>query len=155
MINKKEMVILSHLRSNARKPVAEISRSTNIPLSTVFDKVKNLEDNYIIKHTSIINFNKIDYNYKVRFFLKPNNNDKDKLLSFLLSDKNVNSLFRMSNEYDFLVECIFKEMIDVVSFSEKLDEYNLLNKEMYYIVDELKHEGFLSCPDSLDSFNSN
>ncbi|MBT3406605.1 winged helix-turn-helix transcriptional regulator [Candidatus Woesearchaeota archaeon] len=59
VIEKKDIDILDILRINARSSLSDISRETNIPLSTVFDRVRRVESNLIKKYTSFIDFGNI------------------------------------------------------------------------------------------------
>jgi len=52
----KDMMLLSNLRANARETLTNISKRTNIPISTIFDRLKLHEKNLIKKHTAIIDF---------------------------------------------------------------------------------------------------
>ena len=36
-ISKKDLLLISHLRQNARETMTNVSRSTGIPISTIFD----------------------------------------------------------------------------------------------------------------------
>jgi len=54
MLPEKDLLILKHLRNNARKTLTSISKETNIPTSTVFDRLRIHEKGIIKKYTSII-----------------------------------------------------------------------------------------------------
>lgn len=142
MIRNNGLSILSHLRKDSRKSLARISRETGIPLSTVFDNVGKLEKGVIRRYVSLINFSKIGYNLKVNFILK-SGGKKEELKQFLISNQNVNSLLRLSGEFNFLVECIFKDMKDLEEFNDKLDGYDIRGKREHHIIDEIKTEGFI------------
>ena len=142
MIADKEISILSHLRKNSRKPLSRISRETGIPQSTVFDNVIKLEKGIINKYVSLINFSKIGYALKVNFILK-GDKEKDILKQFLLSNNNVNSFLKLSGGFDFLVECIFKDIVYLEEFNDKLNLYGVVEKMEHQIIDEIKTEGFM------------
>src|SRR3989344_2795670 len=139
MLKEKDLIILSHLRNNARKSLALISRETEIPVSTLFCKIRKLENNVITKHTSIIDFNKLGYPIRVNFAVK--SRDKKKLKEFLLNHKNINSIHRISN-YDFFIDVLFRNMNELREFEEELDRY-AEKIERFHIVEELKSENFL------------
>ena len=135
MFNEKDLILLRHLRSNSRKSLAKISRETNIPTSTLFDRLTKLERDIVKKHTSLIDFSKVGYSSFVTFFIKSNN--KEKLKSFLSSNKSVNSLCRISPGFDFYVECVFKDLRDVDEFMEELNVLKITKLKQSFIVDEL------------------
>ena len=140
-MKEKDIEIIKHLRKNARISLADISRDTGMPISTVFDKLNKLENNLIRKHTTLLDFPALGYALKVNFLLKCK--DKDKTKEFLMNHKNVNTLYRLNNGMDFLVEVIFKDMNEMEDFSEKLDELGMQKNERYHIIEELKKEDFL------------
>jgi DNA-binding Lrp family transcriptional regulator len=141
MISNKELLILNHLRIDSRKSLAEISRNTEIPISTIFDKLLKLEKNVIKRYVSLLDFQKLGYSVKVHFMFKIGE-DIDKFKKFLIDHKKINSISKLSGGFDFLVEGIFKDMKELTEFSEDLDEFNILDKKEHHLVDEIKVEGF-------------
>lgn len=139
MFTQKEKLLLGHLRCNSRKSLAEISRETNIPLSTLFEILKKLEQKAILKHASLIDFSKIGYTLKVNFVIKAKN--KQELREFLLDNANVNNLVSLINGYDLYAECIFRDLSELNAFKEKLDSLQTSAEEIF-IIEELKKEGF-------------
>lgn len=142
MISKKDNDILSHLRTNSRASLTEISKETNIPISTVFDKIKNLEKKIIHKHTSIIDFSKMGYNLRIRIMLQTKK--PKELISYLNKHSQVNNIYKISEKYDYLIECYFKNMLELNQFSEKIEEFEVLRKEEYHIISAIKEESFLT-----------
>jgi len=142
MLSEKDRVILGELRRNARTPLAEISRNNNIPLTTVFNKVRRFEEDFIQKHTSFIDFSKLGHFMRVNFILK--SKDKKSLLEFLDTSSKVNSIYKINNNYDYLVECIFRNMGDLEEFSERLHDYSLDSCEVHHIIETLKLEEFMA-----------
>ena len=141
MISNKELLILNHLRGDSRKSLAEISRNTGIPISTVFDKLVWLEKKVINRYVSLLDFQKIGYGIKVNMLFKINK-DFTEFKKFLMNHKKINSIFRLSGNYDFLAECVFKDMNEFSCFSEKLDKFDLIDKQEYHLIEEIKVEGF-------------
>lgn len=148
MLDKKEMLILTNIRSNARESLTRISRKTCIPVSTIFEKLKIYESGLIKKYTSLIDFTQLGYNTRATILLKVTKEYKDKLREHLLINKSLNSVYKINNGYDFMLEGIFKEIKDVEVFLEKLEnDFGVTEKYVYYIIDELRKEDFLSTPD--------
>ena len=49
-MKKKDQILLSYLRKDARMPLTKMSKKTNIPVSTLFDRLKVNEGQ---KHNSV------------------------------------------------------------------------------------------------------
>ncbi|MBS3097788.1 Lrp/AsnC family transcriptional regulator [Candidatus Woesearchaeota archaeon] len=141
MLSEKDLLILGHLRSNARKTLTSISKETGIPTSTVFDKIRAHEKNIIKKHTSIIDFPKLGYNIRTKIMVGSKN--KENILKFLLASKYVNSLYQISGQFDLLADCIFRDMNELCSFLEELEEFDINKKEVHHVINEIKREEFL------------
>lgn len=148
MLDKKEMLILANLRKNSRETLTRMSRKTSIPVSTIFEKIRGYEVGLIKKYTSIIDFSKLGYSTRATIFVKTSKNYRDRLREYLLINKNLNSVYRINNGYDFMLDGVFRELKDVEVFLEKLEsDFGVTEKYVYYIVDEIKKEDFLSSPE--------
>ena len=149
-MKQKDMRIITYLRTNARMPLTLISRKTKIPVSTIFDRLKANENNIIIKHTSLIDFSKLGYNIRTNIAIKVDRNDKEALKKFLIMHHAANSVYKVSNEFDFMVECIFKQIKDMDEFMENLEnKFKIQEKKAYFIIEDIKKEAFMSNPDLL------
>ena len=61
-VNQKDLLILSHLRQDARMKLTKMSRATRIPVSTLFDKIRGYQVNSIVsKNASLVDFSKLGY----------------------------------------------------------------------------------------------
>ena len=120
-MNKKDLKIISHLRQNARMPLTKMSKKTQIPVSTIFDRLKLNEDNLIIKHTSLLDFSKLGYNTRANIMLTVDREDKEALKEFLINNQSVNSVYKVNNGFDFMVEGIFKQIKDMEEFMESVE----------------------------------
>jgi len=67
------------------------------------------------------------------------------VIDFLMSHKNVNNVYRVTNGYDLLVDSYFKTMGHAEEFFENLEsDYKVKKLRTNYILDELKREGFMT-----------
>ena len=139
-MKEKEVELLRHLRQNSRKSLAKISKETSIPTSTLFELLKKLENTVITKHTSLLDYSKLGYNLKINFAIKTNK--KQELKQFLIQHKNTNSLSKLINGHDFYVECIFKDLKQVIEFKEQLERFDIKDLKETQIIEEIKKEGF-------------
>ncbi|HLC85723.1 MAG TPA: Lrp/AsnC family transcriptional regulator [Candidatus Nanoarchaeia archaeon] len=148
MLDKKELIILAKLRENSRESLTRMSRKISIPVSTIYEKLKNYEKTVIKKHTSLLDFNKLGFGTRATIILKSKKENRENLKQFLLENKYVNSFYKINNGYDFMIETVFRELKEVENFVEELENnYGVEEKLVYYIVEELKKEAFLSNAD--------
>ncbi len=145
MVSKKDLLIMAELRTNARETLTKMSRKLNIPISTIYDRLKINEGSLIKKHTSLIDFSKIGFYTRANFLIKTEQESKEALKEFLIKHHSINSVFKINNGYDFLAEGIFKHIKELEDFIELMDsKFKIERKDVYYIIEELKREAFLS-----------
>jgi len=141
MLPEKDLLILKHLRNNARKTLTSISKETGIPTSTVFDRLRAHEKNIIKKYTSIVDFPKLGYSIRAKIMLEAKN--KEDILKFLLTSPSTNSLYQISGRFDLLADCIFKDMKELYAFLDELEKFDI-KKEFHHVINEIKREDFFS-----------
>jgi len=142
-LHPKQFQLLSCLRENSREKLTTISKKTNIPISTLFDMLQEFQDNIITKHTILLNFSQLGYHIQAQVFLKVNKEDKDKLKKHLICHNNVNTIHKVNNNWDFIIETVHKNIKELDAFLEHLEQnFHLENKQIHYLIDEIKKEGF-------------
>jgi len=147
MIDKRELVIMSMLRQNSRETLTKMSRKSHIPVSTIYDKIKMHEEGIIKRHTCILDFAKLGFNTRANICLKVSKEARAELREHLLKHQNINSVYKINNGFDFLVEAVFKHIKDLEDFLEMLDEkFKLKGRQVFYIIDDVKREAFMSDP---------
>ncbi len=141
----KDLIILSELRKNARESLTKMSRRTRIPISTLHDRIRTNLNNLIKKNCALIDFSKLGFPIRINLLIKvPSKNKKD-IAEFLRNNFHVNTLLRVTNEFDFLAELIFKDIKSAGEFIDGLEEkFEIEAEKKYFIIDELKKEEFLS-----------
>ncbi len=131
-------LILKELRRNSRTSIRELSRKLNISPSTVKMKIQELEDDGIIKgYVGMPNIQKMNLINAV-FFAQCS----AKKINELKGNPFINSLFRISNHYNLLIDCIFPNIKEYVKFKNSLIKDEVEFKE-YFVTDEIKREEFL------------
>lgn len=144
MISHKHLRVLCHLRKDARMPLTKMSRKTGIPVSTLFERIRTYQDEFIIKHTSIIDFQSLGYAACANIMVKVDKEQRKELGNFLSKQENINTLYKVNNGYDFLFESVFTTLKETEDFIEKLEErFNIAQKQVFYITENLKKEGFM------------
>jgi len=146
-MNKKDLKIIAHLRQDGRMQLTKMSKKTGIPVSTIFDRIKK-ENNAIKKHTCLLDFNKLGYNIRANIALRVNKEDKQNLKEFLVRNNKTNSVYKINNGYDFMLEGIFENIKEMDEFIENIEErFTIEDKKSFFLIEDLKKEGFLSNAD--------
>lgn len=136
----KDLKILQELRKNSRQSITNIGSLTGIPLSSTFKKVNRIEKSFIKKYVSIVDFDLLGFGIRISLVLKSKN--REELKNFLIEHPNVNSLYRISQDFDFFVETVFPNMLTFENFIEDLN--NLVSdKKVFHIIENLRTEDFV------------
>ena len=150
MVDKKELLILSQFRQNARENLTTTSKRIHIPISTIYDRLKKYEGTIIRRHTSLLDFSRLGYAIKIHLVLKVGLKDKMSVRKFLHSHPRTTSLFGISNGYDFMAEVILKNFEEVETFMQQLERFEIVDHHEFYIVSDLKREEFLLDSTAMD-----
>ena len=142
--NKKDLLLMAYFRNNARENLTKISRMTHIPVSTIFDRLREYENGLISKHTTLVDFKKLGFDIKMHILFKVARQSREEFKEFLLKNQNINSVFRVNNGYDFLVEAIFRDMENLQNFMESTDRFIIEDKQELFVLEDVKREGFLT-----------
>jgi len=148
MINEKDMKILSHLRSDARKKITEISRNINMPVTTIYDRLRSQHKKGIVKkHVTLVDFSKFGFNTSALVAFKVNTTNKEKLRKYLQEHPNINSLYKVNSEHNFLAEVVFKDIAKLYDFVDATNlQFNITDSKIFHVLSELKKEVFLTKP---------
>jgi DNA-binding Lrp family transcriptional regulator len=146
MVAMKDLQVISYLRLDGRMKLTTMSKHTQIPVSTLHEKVKS--GSCIQKHTCLLNFNQLGYSTWVTMLLKVKGSERSSLQDFLRKHCAVNSCLRLASDYDYLVECVFKDIGEVKDFTESIEEqFEIQGKVVNFIVEDIHRENFLSTPE--------
>jgi len=153
-MKEKELLILANLRQNSRETLTSISHKTKVPISTIFDKMKSLEQDIITKHTTIVDFSKLGFSTRANMTLRVDKNERDRIKDYLEKHQNVNTIYKINNGYDFLIEAIFRNIRELEEFQENLDaKFKIKERQVYYIIEDIKREAFMSDPSLIGILN--
>jgi len=151
MNRKNEMLLISYLRRNSREQLTDIGRKTGIPISTLFDMLGKTTK--IVKNTCVLDFMSMGYSIRATIVLKVDVGQREDLKNFLLKHPNLNCLQKINNGYDFMLEVVYKELKDLEGFTDCLDKkFNIIEKKVYYVIEDIARERFLSDPKMLTMF---
>ena len=124
-MDKKDLLIMSYLRINARETLTRLSKKTNVPISTVYERIRNNNIKLITKHTTLIDFTKLGYMARANILIKTNGNKKQ-VKEFLSKHHHINNMIKINNGYDYMVEVVFRHVHELEAFIENLeDKFNI------------------------------
>lgn len=146
-MKEKDYQMIAYLRQDARMPLTTMSKKTQIPVSTLFDRLKANEEGVIKRHTALLDFTKLGYFTRANIVFKVAKEHKDELKNYLQTSESVNSVLRINNGYDFMVEGVFRQVLDMENFIENIEEkFNIEDKKSFFIIEDVKRESFMSDP---------
>jgi DNA-binding Lrp family transcriptional regulator len=155
-MNIKDYEIIANLRSDARMPLTTMSRKTHIPVSTLFDKLRAYRQDIFLKHTTLINFEKLGFYTRANVMIRVDRDAREAVKEYLFRHKNINSVSKINNGFDYMFESVFPNIQDQEEFLSLLDQkFKILNKEVFYIIEDIKKEAFMSEPELTDMYLSN
>lgn len=152
-VTKKDLIVISNLRTNARETLTNLSKKVKMPVSTIYDRLKMHEGELIKRHTSLIDFTKLGYYARAHIVLKVNKEERERVKEYLKKSLCVNNVYKINNNYDFLIEGVFRNVKELEDFVDELEEkFAVSDKQVYYVIEDIKTESFLSDPSMVDMF---
>ncbi len=137
-MKQKSKQLLNALRKNARTTLTQINRSTDIPVTTLFDHYFELRKNYINRHSSVLDYRRLGFHCRNIIILE----DDSEVLWNLLAHPFVNNIYRLKQD-QLMAEIItpsMKEFHELVLF---LEDRGFPTTKKFEIIDELDYERFL------------
>jgi Lrp/AsnC family transcriptional regulator, leucine-responsive regulatory protein len=137
MLDKKDELIMTELKKDARKTTKAIAADTNIPRVTVHDRIKKMIQNGIIKGFSVsIDYKKIGYSTEVFVFISflPNPEVSQRQLAHNIARlPGVYEVHIISGEYDLLLKVRGTSMEDIgILVVDKLRKFNGVGKTVTF-----------------------
>ncbi len=115
-MKQKEKDIIQFLRKGKRVNISEIARHLQVPISTVADRIKKIEDRYILKRSSLLDYKRLGYSNNTILAIKVESYIEDPLLSFLKEQSHTNTIFKTNSGYNFIIEVIFKDDLQMIKW---------------------------------------
>lgn len=139
-----ELEILRLLRKNSRSKNAHMAKTLNMPAATFANVLKETAGKYVMKYSSIIDFEKLGYFVGSIFVisLPKMQGEKAALLEFLTESRNTNTISRTTDD-ELVVETYFKDMAEFVDFRHFVDELAEYSEE-HEIISSVEKEIFLA-----------
>lgn len=109
MIKEKDRTILNLLRKNSRIQLTEIQKETSISVSTIFDRIKKLEQKKIIKkYTILLNTTYLRCSIKNIFVIKGE-----------INNRCINTVEKLHKPEEKIVSAYFKTIQEYKQFKRK------------------------------------
>jgi len=148
----KEVLMVSNLRNNCRATLTQMSKKTNIPISTLFEMLRRTDK--IKKHTCIPDFSKLGYAVKALMMVKVDVNERGEFKEFALAHPNLNSFFKINNGFDYCLEMVYRGLHELEIFSDQMErKFTIKGKQIHYIIEDIAREEFLSDPKKIEVFH--
>jgi len=136
----KAVRLVNELRKHSRRSLAELAEVTDTPLSTVYKQVGRLfRDKVITRNISLLDFAGLGFPYKAGVFLSTDK--KEDLKQFLLDHPSLNTLIRLSGDYDYYAELVFRDMAECQDFMDELKSLIVKKTSLHFMTD-LRREQF-------------
>lgn len=146
-LDKNDLIVLSQFRNDARCRLTTMSRRTGIPVSTLFDKLQSYERTVFRKMAPLFDFDALGFRTRANMLIRSSNS---KLHQHLVKHPSVNSLFQVTNGYNFLAETVFRDLRSLQHFVDELQRTYRAKVDVYYVIEDLKREGFLEDASLID-----
>jgi Lrp/AsnC family transcriptional regulator for asnA, asnC and gidA len=119
-LKEHEKELISHMRHGKRLNVSKIARKLSLPISTVSDRIRKIEKNYVVKRASILDYHKVGYLANAQIAFRLEAHKKKPFLEFLKNEECVNMISHINSGYDFLVEIVCRDAIELKSWLESV-----------------------------------
>lgn len=137
--------ILQYIRNNSRINLTTLSRRTGIPVSTIFDRLRAYEGKTVRKFTALLDFTALGYTTRMKLFLKVHPEQREKIRNYLLAHENVNNLWRINNGYDFIADCVFRDLVEAEDFCDALEvRFEIMERKVHHVIASLAREKVLA-----------
>ncbi|MFH1506761.1 MAG: Lrp/AsnC family transcriptional regulator [archaeon] len=146
-LDAKDKKIIEQLQKNARQPISQIARKTNLPRDVVKYRIKKLEENKVIRfyHTllnpSALGHPLYAYISFSLFSIEPE--EEKKFLGFLKQQPKVIYLAKFSSKWDFIVGVCaknYKDLDEVIrGIRQRFGKY-IKDFEVNPVIQEYKYD---------------
>lgn len=139
----KDFLIVSHLRSDARKPILEISTALRISRFTVTDRLRTLQRTVIQKYTALLDFRKLGY-FHLCFSITLSEEDKEIFCRYIQQHSFLNTLYKLQENGDYFVEMFFPARDEAEEFLSSLQHaFSITQLHLFFVEKPLVQESFL------------
>ena len=133
-MDEKDKILLNELKKDSKRSVQDLSKATKIPSTTVYNRIKALEEEGIIKQYTI----KLDNKKvgKVQAFFEVSLNPSVNVSEFLKKIK-ADEVYSVAGDYQFLIKSTFNDLGGVYSFTAQLQQAKADKVKTTIVLEEL------------------
>jgi len=142
-MNTNEKEIIKHLRHGKRVNISQIARELKMPITTVADRIRKIERSHITKRSSLLDYSSMGYNSNHMIAIKVKSGSKDALLQSLMSNNNVNSVYRINSDYHFFVEVVFRNNFEFITWLDMLKSISQVDITSFQVLKVEEKEKFV------------
>jgi DNA-binding Lrp family transcriptional regulator len=144
-MKKQELQIVRAFRCNARESLTTASRRLNIPVSTIYDRLRRMHGSVIDRHVSLLNFKELGFDVHVQVAFSIPVSLRDALVAYLKKHPNINALYKTTSAADFVIEVVCKNLVAYNKIIELLEcDFGITDRKEFYIVDKICRESFMT-----------
>lgn len=135
-MDQKNEVLLRELRKNSKLSIQKLSKATKLPTTTVFNRIKRLEKQGVIKQYTI----KLDNKQLgfVQAFIEVSLNPSVNVNEFIKKIKSkVDDIYMIAGEYQILIKATFPDLGGVYNFTALLQQTKADKIKTTLVLDEL------------------
>ena len=116
-MDEKDLIIINALKKDASLSVAKLAINTNLPSTTIFNRVKKLKDSGIIKNYTInIDKDRVYGNIIGIILIKATNTDQRQIVKKLLEHPSVENAAIMTGNTDIVIRIRVRSIEDLNKF---------------------------------------
>lgn len=139
MITKQDLEILIALRRKGRITLTEIGEQMHMPVSTIHTKLKHLSP-FIEHHTTLVDFPSLGFGVAALAWFGCVKSKRQSMKQNLLNHPHINSIWEISEGYDFLVELITPSLGILEDVKDTLRQNGALHLSVVYVLENLARE---------------
>jgi len=145
-LDSSDLKILSALRTNGRETLTKISADTGLQISLVFDRLKSMEEEGLIKsYSRSVDWKRIGLKRQVLLLIRIHKHLRQKAQAWLTRSHHINNLWRLDGKCGFAAEAMFvslrQQEVFIKAFRKEFEDVEISTHE---VVENPKWEGFLT-----------
>jgi Lrp/AsnC family leucine-responsive transcriptional regulator len=145
MLDEKDKKLLILLQNDAKKTTKELALELNLSVTAVFERIKKLEKNQMIKkYVALLNQEKIQKNFIVLCHVKLIQHKKEYISQFekeITQFSEVLECFHVSGDYDYILKICVRDIQEYREFmvSKLTSLQHIASTQSSFMIKEVKN----------------
>jgi Lrp/AsnC family leucine-responsive transcriptional regulator len=145
MLDEKDKKLLILLQNDAKKTTKELASELNLSVTAVFERIKKLEKNQMIKkYVALLNQEKIQKNFIVLCHVKLIQHKKEYVSQFekeITQFSEVLECFHVSGDYDYILKICVRDIQEYREFmvSKLTSLQHIASTQSSFMIKEVKN----------------